>query len=116
MPYKNKEDINKASRRWQKKHKKKMNIVRNRHYKKLRETVLDAYGGKCKKCGFKDKRVLQIDHIDGGGSKERKIMSPRQLLFYLKRNNFPREKYQVLCANCNAMKRIEKKENRYKTE
>ncbi len=108
MPYKNKNDINKAFRRRQ-------NIVRNRHYKKLRKTVLDAYGGKCKICGFKDKRVLQIDHINGGGSKERKIMSLRQLLFYLKRNNFPKEKYQVLCANCNFIKRIEKKENRYKT-
>ena len=28
--------------------------------------------GKCMICGFTDPRALQIDHVNGGGAKERK--------------------------------------------
>ena len=33
---------------------------------------------KCLKCGFSDRRALQIDHINGGGIKERRIGNTRQ--------------------------------------
>jgi len=114
MVYKNKEKRNKTTAKYRKNHREKIKIIYNRHYQKLRENVIDVYGATCMICGFKDKRALQIDHINGGGSKQRKIMSPRQLLFYLKRNNFPKENYQILCANCNSIKKMKKKEFRYK--
>ena len=42
---------------------------------KRRREVLTALGGQCVQCGIADYRVLQIDHVNGGGSKEHKTMS-----------------------------------------
>ena len=80
-------------------------------YGALRLQVLDGYGGKCLSCGFTDQRALQIDHVNGGGTEERKdgrhsgYMLYRQLI----EAQYPAE-YQLLCANCNAIKADEQKE------
>ncbi len=83
------------------------------YLRKLRLATIEALGGKCK-CGFSDVRALQIDHINGGGSKERKNRTFKGnfhnhvLRSFLAGEN----KYQLLCANCNWIKRFENKENR----
>lgn len=82
------------------------------YLRKLRQSVLEALGGKCQKCGFEDKRALQIDHINGGGSKERKEKGfggnfHKHVLKSFMANE---QKYQLLCANCNWIKRFENKE------
>lgn len=66
----------------------------------------------CVKCGFSDKRALQFDHIDGDGWKETKIMisSTARLRHYIKNPDYTKNKIQVLCANCNWIKRNENKE------
>jgi hypothetical protein len=48
-------------------------------------------------------RVLQIDHVDGGGAKElKRIGHARDVyLFYLKNPEEAKLKLQPLCANCN---------------
>ncbi len=68
---------------------------------------------KCLKCGFDDIRALQIDHINGGGTKHRRELGRTGDAFYrwLRLNNYP-EGYQVLCCNCNWIKRFENKEKR----
>ena len=79
----------------------------------LRKETIFAYGGKCKFCGFSDSRALQIDHINGGGRKEIREKfkkSSRGFLYWLKKNNFPSDEYQLLCANCNQIKRHTNKE------
>lgn len=45
---------------------------------------------------------LTIDHIHGGGRRERET-TLRGLKFYrwLIANNFPRDRYRLLCMNCN---------------
>jgi hypothetical protein len=74
----------------------------------LRDMIFELLGNKCTKCPFSDKRALQIDHINGGGSQERKIYkSP--VAFYHKVINKPSD-YQLLCANCNMIKKHENKE------
>ena len=81
----------------------------NRDYKRrVRKATLDALGGCCVICGFEDDRALQIDHINGGGSKELKTFPGHGKSYYkhvlesfLKEEN----KYQLLCANCNWIKR-----------
>lgn len=79
---------------------------------KIRNATLEVLGGKCMKCGFSDKRALQIDHINGGGGKDRKEQSgnfnKQVLKSFLKKEN----KYQLLCANCNWIKRYENNENK----
>jgi len=63
---------------------------------------------KCKICGNNDMRVLTIDHIEGGGSKHRKRINRWGINFYkyLRDKKFP-EGYQVLCRNCNWIKKLE---------
>jgi 5-methylcytosine-specific restriction endonuclease McrA len=36
---------------------------RTRNYSTLRNQALDILGGACARCGFRDRRALQIDHI-----------------------------------------------------
>ena len=104
-------------KRWQKTYREK-NFERirknnDKYNHNLRQKVIDSLGRKCKKCGFKDIRALQIDHINGGGYKEIKGLSAkyryRLVLETIKTN---KNKYQLLCANCNWIKRFEDKEVR----
>jgi len=78
--------------------------------KKLREAVVNFLGGKCARCGFNDIRALQIDHIHGGGTKELRKYSPSVMYHSILSGKFPKEKYQILCANCNWIKRHENQE------
>jgi len=76
-----------------------------------RRKLLDLLGGKCAHCGFTDYRALQIDHIEGGGMKD--IRSFGNMRTYYKNvMNDKTAKYQILCANCNWIKRHENNENR----
>ena len=59
----------------------------------------------CKRCGFTDIRALQIDHVYGGGHK--KTHNASMLLKQIKEN--PND-FQILCANCNWIKRVENNE------
>jgi len=62
----------------------------------------------CAYCGETDLKVLQLDHIDGGGNQHRKSLKKGKYggwSFYmlLESQGYP-EGYQVLCANCNIRK------------
>ena len=72
--------------------------------------VYNLLGNKCVKCGFDDPRALQVDHINGGGKKD--IRNNSGYMRYRKIMNDPlaKEHYQILCANCNWIKRHENKE------
>ena len=86
------------------------NRIRNRDkYQNLREAIIQKYGAQCNQCGINDHRVLQVDHINGGGRKElrtyQKGGSTYSYGYYkavLKDNT---DKYQLLCSNCNWIKR-----------
>ena len=82
---------------------------RNRQ-RRLRMEALIHYGGnppKCNCCGETEIQFLSIDHINGGGNKERTTQS-RWVNQWLKTNNYP-EGYQILCFNCNLAKGFYKK-------
>lgn len=77
------------------------------YVKKNRREMLEFVGGskgvQCNKCGFKDERAIQIDHVNGGGSKEIKsLKNNRRYLALIKSRP---DNYQLLCANCNWIKR-----------
>lgn len=80
---------------------------------KWRQKTIDLLGGKCVQCSFSDPRALQVDHIHGGGRQERLAMgSPNaNKLYQLVAADINHEKYQLLCANCNVIKRIENGEH-----
>lgn len=72
--------------------------------KKVRQAVISGYGGKCNCCGENEEIFLQIDHIHNDGNKYRKNgLHGANLRFYrfLIQNNFPKDIFQILCANCN---------------
>lgn len=76
--------------------------------KKYRLLVLGLLGCKCKICGFSDYRALQIDHVDGGGCKEKRVGNKNK--YYYNELLKGSKKYQLLCANCNWIKRFENNE------
>jgi hypothetical protein len=75
----------------------------NRHSAKLRSEVVSEYGGKCVCCGENNEIYLSIDHIDGGGAEHRRLIggSGSHLYNWLKRNNYPKDNFRLLCFNCN---------------
>jgi len=71
-------------------------------------------GHKCVKCNFDDFRVLQFDHINGGGRIDMKRFGNTHVMvcYYLKHQKEAKEKLQVLCANCNWIKRCDNNEHK----
>lgn len=83
-----------------------------REYRLKRKlAIFELLGSVCRKCGFDDHRALQIDHVAGGGHTERETYGTN-LWKYYKRIKANPERYQLLCANCNWIKRHENDENR----
>ena len=77
-----------------------------------RATLLELLGGKCRHCGFSDIRALQVDHRDGNGAKRNRelgIGSSSDPAFYRYATSHL-EEFQLLCANCNWIKRYELQE------
>lgn len=105
-----------AKRLYCSKNKLKIREQRNERYKKRKAEIFKALKNQCKHCGNSDIRVLQIDHINGGGRKEIKSFNSGGYLHYYYKQLVQDKitflkKYQLLCANCNWIKRIENKEN-----
>lgn len=75
-----------------------------------RDAALAILGGLCVKCGFSDKRALQIDHINGDGINDRRKTFGRYHVRVVESVIAKENKYQLLCANCNWIKRFENKE------
>jgi hypothetical protein len=84
---------------------------RNARY---RQVVIEHYSPKlcCVKCGFDDIRALSIDHKNSDGASHRKELNGKNFYKWLIENQFP-SNFQVLCMNCQFIKRHE--ENEYRT-
>jgi len=84
------------------------------HARKIRFQLIEFLGGPiCVHCGFSDIRAIQIDHINGDGSEQLKEFgSNREIMmtYYLKHLDQAKEDLQILCANCNWIKRDENDE------
>lgn len=85
-------------------------ITRKAYRLRLRMAAIDILGGKCVRCGFSDNRALQIDHINGGGIKDVRNNIISHYLRVVKSITANEKKYQLLCANCNWIKRVENNE------
>lgn len=85
---------------------------RRRWYEKVRRAIYDLLGEKCIRCGFDDKRALQIDHVYGGGNKERKSRGTNNYKLILNKILDGSKEYQILCSNCNWIKRFENNEHK----
>mgnify|MGYP001601059596 CR=1 FL=1 len=75
--------------------------------RRWRDALYALFGNKCVRCEFSDSRALQIDHIAGGGSMDRTNGSYYRMLVLSEK---ARSKVQLLCANCNWIKKVENNE------
>lgn len=78
----------------------KRKIICKNYKLKLRQEVLSAYGHKCACCGESTDEFLELDHINGGGYQHRK-KETKDMYSVVRKEGFPKDKYRLLCANCN---------------
>lgn len=83
--------------------------------------AINVLGGKCVRCGYSDHRALQIDHVDGNGYKDTaKQRQSRGSVGYYRKVIMDTAtgdtSYQILCANCNWIKRYENNEHSYRVK
>jgi hypothetical protein len=99
------------AREWRKKHRDKIKEYDKKRpdYGKqsrlVHEKAIRKLGGKCVRCGETDIRVLQINHINGGGCRE---LSRRKATSFYRDIVAGRRKtddLDVRCANCNILAR-----------
>jgi hypothetical protein len=84
---------------------------------KVREEALRAYGGAtpyCACCGESGHFFLALDHINGGGHKQRKETGGGGFYSWLRKNNYP-SGFRVLCHNCNYARHLNGGECPHKT-
>lgn len=73
---------------------------------RLREAILELYGRQCYNCAYKkDVRALTLDHINGNPSRF-KCRSGHTLYAAILNGSVPEHEFQILCANCNQIKRL----------
>lgn len=122
----NKHVINIRNRKWIDDNKQKSKDCANRYIEKNRDLIsaknkvarvrlkyetLSFYSNGdpvCNSCGFDNFHALTIDHINGDGNKHRKEIHSH-VYSWIKRNNYPCG-FQVLCMNCQWIKRFENDE------
>lgn len=72
----------------------------------IKQEIINTYGKKCQCCGEENWQFLTIDHIDNWGAEHRKNEIGRRggtaIYRWLKSNNFPKDRFRLLCMNCNA--------------
>jgi hypothetical protein len=69
---------------------------------RLKAQVFLAYGSVCACCGESDDRFLAMDHIFNDGREHRKSIGGSGAFYkWLKKNGFPKDRFQLLCWNCN---------------
>ena len=97
--------------------KEEQEIYQRGYYLGKKTAVLTYYGRgilACVQCGESRMACLSIDHINGGGNEQRRLLGLKGGIHFYKwliKNNFP-EGYQTLCMNCQYVKRGENKSER----
>ena len=92
------------SKQWYQLNKERAAAYNRTQRRKRKMGVVEALGGKCVRCGFDNWKALQVDHINGGGYVEYQ-QGPHKV--YKKILDGQTDEYQLLCANCNWIKRYE---------
>ena len=108
-----------ATRKWCKEHPDQYRAKKREqsHRRKIKALTHYSPNLRCQHCGFSDVRALSIDHINNDGYSHRKKLGRRGGAIYcwLITNNFP-PGYQVLCMNCQFIKRFEQRKSITVTE
>jgi len=90
-----------AVRTWQGANREIKRQIQKKAATKLRVKCIEALGGACACCGETRLQFLAIDHARGDGAAERRALSARGAYKHIQRLGFPRDRYRILCHNCN---------------
>src|SRR3990167_5542115 len=82
--------------------KKAAHHTRSRNWR-IRLAVISRLGGKCVSCGITDPRILQINHKNGGGSRERAKLTAWTLETSIVNGDRHTDDLDLRCANCNIL-------------
>ncbi len=93
--------VRRKSREWNKKSRNKNRSIVLKHYS---PNLI------CQRCGCNNIHLLSIDHMNGDGAQSRKKLKTSYMIYrHIIKDNFPLN-FQVLCWNCQWIKRHENKE------
>jgi len=100
----NREKKRAYAREWMHNNGAKVSVWRKDFRRRLKQQVIDAYGGSCACCGETVFEFMTIDHTLGDGAEHRREIKGVGASFRVYRDliqrGFP-EGYQILCVNCN---------------
>lgn len=102
-PYKNREDMVQHHRRYYHENKERENRLRKERLRRQRRKVIELLGGKCVRCGCTDWRVLQVNHINGKGSQERRKKGSWGIYREILNGKRSIDDLDLRCANCNIL-------------
>jgi hypothetical protein len=71
---------------------------------KLKLDMLTGLGDKCACCGESHPVFLTLDHVNNDGNEHRQDKVCHQIMAEARQEGWPKDKYQVLCMNCNFAK------------
>lgn len=85
------------------KHKATRNPEITERRRELRRRVVETLGGKCACCQETTPAFLTLDHVQNDGAAVRHLQ--RHLIYRMvEAEGYPKDRYQILCWNCNAAK------------
>lgn len=99
------------------KNKDRFSVYLSGYREKVRLEMIDAYGGKCSRCGIDDHEVLVLDHINDDAKKDRSENNHNggyKMYMFLRKLDWPKESHQLLCHNCNFKKEYARRKNAVK--
>jgi len=99
------EEIREYQKQYRANNKKELQEKKQFRLYKIRIEVLEHMGSKCKCCGEANEKFLTIDHINGRDKDEPRITG-KKLWRKVRTEGYPKNKYQLLCFNCNCAKGI----------
>jgi len=105
MPYKDpakeKQSSKERTVRYKNKHRERLRPIRNKRNlvdnRRIKRIVFAEYGNKCACCLEETAAFLTLDHINNDG----KNVSGARLYRQVRREGFPKDRYRLLCWNCN---------------
>ena len=82
-------------------------ILNRTHQRMRRLQILRRMGGRCVCCCEDRLEFLHVDHVKGDGAEHRTNLKKmhRTLWTDLEESGYPKDRFQLLCANCNLAKR-----------
>ena len=99
MPYSDKDKQREYQRDWAKRNRES----RRKYGKLLREKVLILLGGKCVNCDCDEFEVLEINHKNGGGRKEKYTHRAKQFYLHILNGTRKTDDLELTCMPCNTL-------------